>query len=356
MNLYQIEIQTGTIDNAGTHANVYIQLLGEHTHGREIRLEGASNCFEKGNLATFTIETESIGWLDRVRIFHDSTGEKPSWHPSFIRITEIAKGIIWKADINRWLTNEDGDKQTDITVEIPAGNIQLSEGFLKSIYLGYKKLSYSNQGQSSISIADKFGFTYAKGVTVDTSSAVLSANKTPLEEGFFCKDGKFHQYVTKEITNTLNTSRQETFSVDINFSYELLSGRSITPTYLFFQSELDGKVQVGNITLDYCQKFLVTYQLIILEGYLSDDQVEAHIQELFSINTQSIVDSEGLSEDRKVVMQKMHLKVVEPYFIHDTIQKIPVGFPAIKPVKAEKGIIEISPINTHASFESVKIS
>lgn len=349
MKIYQVEVQTGMLDNAGTDAKVYIQLFGEKSNSIEIRLDNKQDNFEKGQLDTFSISTDDLGWIDRVRIFHDNTGKKPGWYLNFVKIKDLSLGLTWKADINRWLAKDEGDKKIDITVDIPVGNVQLTDGILKNIYLGYIKDTFINEGPSNTKMSTKFSYTYHKGVSIDTTKATTTQGGASVEASFFGIGGKFSTEVTKTLTNSLKTTEDETLSFEIEFNYDVQAGQSITPVFLFYQSVLDGKVQAGGITLDYRNKFIVMYQTIILSGVYSDAEVEAYIQELFAKNVQK----KSLSNTG--ILNETPIKVVEPNVIKETIQKIPVGLPPTKPVKAENKIIEISPINTHASFESVKV-
>lgn len=74
---YTIRVHTGDIRGAGTDANVYIWLYGEHSDSGRLELrksETFRDPFERGHVDVFTRELLDIGNLQRVVVGHDNAG------------------------------------------------------------------------------------------------------------------------------------------------------------------------------------------------------------------------------------------------------------------------------------------
>ena len=67
---YRIMIKTGDESDAGTDANVYLQMFGEKgkTQNFSLREEGDKRRFEKGRMDKFLIRTQDIGKV-RIKLF-----------------------------------------------------------------------------------------------------------------------------------------------------------------------------------------------------------------------------------------------------------------------------------------------
>ncbi|WP_370421958.1 PLAT/LH2 domain-containing protein [Streptomyces sp. QH1-20] len=77
---YSITIKTANVANAGTDANVKIQLIGEKGKSPEIPLDKpGKDDFEQGDLAVYEVTIDDIGNLKKARLFHDNSGARAGW-------------------------------------------------------------------------------------------------------------------------------------------------------------------------------------------------------------------------------------------------------------------------------------
>lgn len=356
MKNYQVEVQTGMVDHAGTDAKVYIQLFGEKSTSKELRIDNKNDNFEKGDLDKFTVQSDDLGWIDKIRIFHDNSGDKPGWFVNYIKVTDTEVGLSWRVDLNRWLSKKDDDKKIDLTLDVPIGGVKLAEGLIKTVYLGYIPWRYSNEGQSTTHAVNKFGYTYKKGVTVDvtkTKSVTVSAS---LEATYFGIGGKFGTEVTQSVASTLNTTEEETFEMGVDFDYEVAAGKSITVAFVFYQSVLDGEVQAGGVSLGYEQKFLLTYQTFVFDGFLSDAQLAEKVKEKLQTIAKVALPAKFTAKSTNVVLEQTELKSVNPVFVGEVTQKMSKGVPATKLMKANNDLLEVTPINSQAFAKGVKVN
>lgn len=110
---YRITVNTGTVQDAGTDANVYITLYGPTKHSGERLLDNAEDNFENGKIDLFSIETRDIGAIQRVRIRHDNSGNKPGWFLEQIRVQREDTGQEWVFSCQNWLARDMGDHLID---------------------------------------------------------------------------------------------------------------------------------------------------------------------------------------------------------------------------------------------------
>ena len=172
MTTYSIQVQTGDRNNAGTNARVYIQLIGANDRTRELRLDNASNNFERGKLERFQVTASDVGWINAIRLFHDNGGDEPGWYPEWVRVRHEELGIEFKANIYRWLAKTTGDKRIDITVPIPVANVSLGSGRVASYFIGYNPLRRTNNSTATATFKDTFAFQHRQGLTLKRSSSL----------------------------------------------------------------------------------------------------------------------------------------------------------------------------------------
>ena len=78
-NKYKVTVYTGNKRGAGTNANVFITLFGEHGDSGERKLDTSKDNFERGKADEFVVEGPCLGPLSRVRIGHDNSGPSAGW-------------------------------------------------------------------------------------------------------------------------------------------------------------------------------------------------------------------------------------------------------------------------------------
>ncbi|GMH36686.1 hypothetical protein BSKO_04559 [Bryopsis sp. KO-2023] len=83
---YEIVVATSDIRGAGTDANVFVHFLGELGESGEMKLPAHPESFERGSIDKFLFKLPYIGPLKKLRIWHDNTGQGPSWHLSRIQV------------------------------------------------------------------------------------------------------------------------------------------------------------------------------------------------------------------------------------------------------------------------------
>jgi len=119
--LYTVTITTGTVDGAGTDANVFITLYGENSKQTgECQLDGPENDFENGQIDIFNLlgpRVIDVGNITRVNLRHDNSGEKAGWYVTEVRIKNNNTGYEWVYPVNRWLAVDEDDHQ--ISIDIP---------------------------------------------------------------------------------------------------------------------------------------------------------------------------------------------------------------------------------------------
>jgi hypothetical protein len=108
---YKVEVKTGDIRGAGTDANVFLQLFGEHGDTGEQKLESSGNNFERGHTDTFGLEAVDLGEITKARIGHDGSGFGSGWFLDNIVVTAESTNKQWIFNCGRWLDKGEDDGQ-----------------------------------------------------------------------------------------------------------------------------------------------------------------------------------------------------------------------------------------------------
>eukprot|EP00736_Rhodelphis_marinus_P000918 Rmarinus@m.27357 len=107
--VYSVEVTTGSKRGSGTDANVFITLYGEHGDSGERKMKKGRNDTERGKVATFDIDTTTLGSLQKLKVRHDGTGWGAGWFLDQILVTEKSTGKKWAFPCNRWLAKDEDD-------------------------------------------------------------------------------------------------------------------------------------------------------------------------------------------------------------------------------------------------------
>ena len=86
---YEVRVQTGAIDKAGTDANIYITLINENSaSSQEIALNNPSkNDFERGQLDTFILRVPgNLGPIKTIVIRSNNKGPNPGWYLDTVKV------------------------------------------------------------------------------------------------------------------------------------------------------------------------------------------------------------------------------------------------------------------------------
>ncbi|XP_052253740.1 uncharacterized protein LOC127860029 isoform X33 [Dreissena polymorpha] len=119
--LYLVCIVTGWWKQAGTTANVYINMTGsEGVSGRKCLTHAGRQCFQAGYEDWFLITTtKCLGNIKSVTLWHDGTGDSPQWYLNHVNVRDVQTRNSWTFIYNDWLA-VDGDAFWQISATIKA--------------------------------------------------------------------------------------------------------------------------------------------------------------------------------------------------------------------------------------------
>ncbi|KAM8967369.1 oxygen-regulated protein 1 [Pelodytes ibericus] len=102
---YQVNVYTGSLEQAGTHVPVYICIHGERGDTGKIILfkSDSPNKFQRGQVDVFEIEAVSLGKLQKVLLGCEANHKSQYWHCEKVIIREQAKDSEYIFNCERWL-------------------------------------------------------------------------------------------------------------------------------------------------------------------------------------------------------------------------------------------------------------
>ncbi|CAF1189292.1 unnamed protein product [Rotaria magnacalcarata] len=115
---YTITVQTGSVEFAGTDANVFLSLYGDKNKIVRFQLQKSknnSNPFERGHKDEFEFENINIGQLKTITIEHDGSTIGAGWYLDFIDVTYNNNTVNFPID--RWLAINENDKRIRLELE-----------------------------------------------------------------------------------------------------------------------------------------------------------------------------------------------------------------------------------------------
>lgn len=120
---YAIHVHTGTVDGAGTDADVFLTIFGAWRVLPETPLDNGENNFEKGKADLFTLKSAHLGPLQQIRIRHGNNGVLGSaWYLQSIVIHKLGTSQRWEFPCRRWLSKNYTDNfDCAIDLLIPVG-------------------------------------------------------------------------------------------------------------------------------------------------------------------------------------------------------------------------------------------
>uniref|UniRef100_A0A8C3PSX0 Lipoxygenase homology domains 1 n=1 Tax=Calidris pygmaea TaxID=425635 RepID=A0A8C3PSX0_9CHAR len=109
--LYEVVTVTGDVRGAGTDANVFVTLFGEHGITPKTHLTSkSSTAFERSKTDVFRVKTNNVGQIKKIRIEHDNTGLNAGWFLDRVIVTDMNRPHLrFYFPCNNWLSKEDGD-------------------------------------------------------------------------------------------------------------------------------------------------------------------------------------------------------------------------------------------------------
>ncbi|XP_039606557.1 lipoxygenase homology domain-containing protein 1-like [Polypterus senegalus] len=115
---WSLWIWTSDIKNAGTDANILLQIYGDKGKSDEMRLDNNSDNFETGQTDKFTVELPDLGNLFKLRIWHEKRHPFAGWHLNKITLVKTLTKEKYNFFCGRWLDINEDDNE--ILRELPA--------------------------------------------------------------------------------------------------------------------------------------------------------------------------------------------------------------------------------------------
>ncbi|KAM3939741.1 lipoxygenase homology domain-containing protein 1 [Leptodactylus fuscus] len=115
---WSLWIWTSDMKNAGTDANILLQIYGEKGKSDEMKLDNNSDNFETGQLDKFMIELPDLGLLYKIRIWHEKRTAFSGWHLSKVTLLKTLTKEKYTFKCGRWLDPNEDD--CEIVRELPA--------------------------------------------------------------------------------------------------------------------------------------------------------------------------------------------------------------------------------------------
>ena len=174
--VYDVTVYTGAGKGSGTDANVFLEMFGPGGQvSPKIQLEGGANDFERGAVDVFTIMSNPIGEIQRIRIGHDNSGMGPGWFCDKV-VIEGKEGVSgrWEFPCGRWLSDSKDNRA--IQRDLVAGGVDPRDALVKY--------------EVEVTTADKRGCGTDANVTLiifgtqaDSGAQVLESGADDFERG-----------------------------------------------------------------------------------------------------------------------------------------------------------------------------
>ncbi|MFJ9432617.1 PLAT/LH2 domain-containing protein [Streptomyces sp. NPDC101490] len=115
MSGYSVTVTIGTVEGAGTNADVYIKLGGVDGQSTDQqKLNTAANDFEEGGSYEFTLAgVAGVGDLNYLQMWHQGGESASEMYVTTVNVTDNATGKKYEFDYNGWINN-------DVTACMPA--------------------------------------------------------------------------------------------------------------------------------------------------------------------------------------------------------------------------------------------
>ncbi len=113
--IYELAFRTACDSLASTKANLYVQLYGQNGNSPESKMAYPNETQEKFTSCSRDVfklpVDEHLGELDSMRVWHDNSGEDPSWKVEIISIVDTKSGKRTDWPCGKWFaTNLDDGK------------------------------------------------------------------------------------------------------------------------------------------------------------------------------------------------------------------------------------------------------
>ncbi|CAM2710921.1 unnamed protein product [Rotaria socialis] len=325
---YTVDVYTADKRNAGTDANVFINIFGECGDTGERPLEYSArkgNKFERNQMDSFVVEAVSLKHIRKIRIGHDGTGPGAGWFLDKVVVRPEDKRYEQATfTCNRWLAEDEDDGQivreltlqsaaqyldkTTYNVRIKTGDI-LQAGTDADVYLkifGDKGDTDKIHLRNSDNTSNKFErarvdhFTYEFDDLGKIQHIIIGHNGKNIGSGWFL----------------------DWVEIDIPMRGEMY--RFVCNRWLD-KSEGDGKIELDLVPSDVIQKTsVIPYEITVFTGDKANAGTDAKVfLQMYGLNgkTEEIVlKNKSDTFERKAVDK---FKIEAPDI--GQIQKIRIG-------------------------------
>ena len=137
---YELTISTGVWSDSGTTAKVTMVFYGSHGNSRLITVRGdfypSRLLLSRGSVNKYLVSLPaSLGTLSHAHVWHDNSGESPSWFLDYIVVKEQETSQKWKFLCNQWFSpdKDDGKIARKLLVETTDSFPEFQEAFRASL-------------------------------------------------------------------------------------------------------------------------------------------------------------------------------------------------------------------------------
>lgn len=113
---YLCQIQTMDVMDAGTDANIQLQLFGTQGSSTLVEIENGRGKFERNKRDEVRVEAAELGELEKISIGHDSAGPQQGWALDSVTVIHEGPGSLKGSTFNflcqRWLDEDEDDGLT----------------------------------------------------------------------------------------------------------------------------------------------------------------------------------------------------------------------------------------------------
>ncbi|XP_029436484.1 lipoxygenase homology domain-containing protein 1 [Rhinatrema bivittatum] len=189
-NPWSLWIFTSDIKNAGTDANILLQLYGDKGKSDEMKLDNNSDNFEAGQIDKFMIELPDLGSLYKLRVWHEKRNPFAGWHLNKVTLLKTLTKDKYLFKCGRWLDLNEDDNE--IVRELPA------EGpLVESLFLMVKYRVTVYTGNVSGSGTDANVFICLIGDMGDTGERMLVDCKNNMNK---FEKGNADEFIIEAVT------------------------------------------------------------------------------------------------------------------------------------------------------------
>ncbi|XP_036363166.1 lipoxygenase homology domain-containing protein 1-like isoform X1 [Octopus sinensis] len=159
---YTVKVVTGDVFGAGTDANVFLTIYGDHGDTSERNLSKSQNMnkFERSQEDIFTLNAIDLGKLKKIKIWHDNSGSNAAWFLDYVEVRDNDNQQTF-FPCQWWLATNEGDGQ--IVRELVPVKASLKKKLLKNepeslkTQLGLEVKALTTTYHVKVHTADRWG-------------------------------------------------------------------------------------------------------------------------------------------------------------------------------------------------------